>query len=95
MFNAVGIVGLGLIGGSLGLRIKHDNLAKMVIGYDNSGYNLNDALSLEIIDISANSLKSFNMCDFVIVSVPPKAVVETIIELTKILKEDTLSLIHI
>ncbi len=90
MFNTVGIIGLGLIGGSLGLAIKQHKLAKIIIGYDNNEKNLNDALNLELIDIGANSYKSFSMCDFIIVSTPPLETTQVILDLFGFLKEHTI-----
>ncbi|HHS48289.1 MAG TPA: prephenate dehydrogenase/arogenate dehydrogenase family protein [Desulfurella acetivorans] len=90
MFNAIGIIGLGLIGGSLGLAIKHNKLSKVVIGFDTNKENLNDALKLELIDIGANSYKSFSICDFVIVSVPPSQTAKVILDLFDVLRENTI-----
>lgn len=90
MFNAIGIVGLGLIGGSLSLAIKYHKLSKIVIGFDKNEENLNNALNLELVDIGANSYKSFSICDFVIVSVDPSQTVQVILDLFNVLKENTI-----
>jgi prephenate dehydrogenase len=90
MFNTIGIIGLGLIGGSFGLAIKHNKLAKVVIGFDTNEENLNDALKLELIDIGVNSYKSFSICDFVIVSVPPSQTAKVILDLFGVLRENTI-----
>ncbi|MGC8502135.1 prephenate dehydrogenase [Desulfurella sp.] len=90
MFNTIGIVGLGLIGGSLGLAIKHKKLSKILIGFDRNEENLNNALNLELVDISASSYKSFSICDFVIVSVPPSQTVQVILDLFNVLKKNTI-----
>lgn len=90
MFNTVGIIGLGLIGGSFGLAIKHNKLSKVIIGFDENEENLNDALKLELIDIGVSSYKSFSICDFVIVSVPPSQTAKVILGLFEVLKENTI-----
>ncbi|OSS41575.1 dehydrogenase [Desulfurella amilsii] len=90
MFNTIGIAGLGLIGGSFGLAIKHNKLSKVVIGFDTNEENLNDALKLELIDIGASSYKSFSICDFVIVSVPPSQTAKVVLGLFEVLKENTI-----
>ncbi len=90
MFNTIGVVGLGLIGGSLGLAIKHKKLSRIIIGFDNNQENLNDALNLELVDIGASSYKSFSICDFVIVCVAPSQTSEVLLELFKVLKENTI-----
>ncbi|MDO8519629.1 MAG: prephenate dehydrogenase/arogenate dehydrogenase family protein [Deltaproteobacteria bacterium] len=57
MFERVAIVGVGLIGGSLGLEIRKKKLAKQVIGYGRSRGNLNAALKIGAIDRAAANLE--------------------------------------
>lgn len=90
MFNTIGIIGLGLIGGSLGLKIKYEKLSNIVIGYDSDKSALNEALNLELIDIGVTSYKSFSICDLVIVSVPPAKTANIILELFKFVRENTI-----
>lgn len=56
MFNRVLIVGVGLIGGSLGLEIKRKKLAKKVIGVGRSKANLRLALRRRLIDEASTNL---------------------------------------
>jgi prephenate dehydrogenase len=50
LFKKITIIGVGLIGGSLGLKCKRDGLAGEVVGVGRGAENLKDALSLGAID---------------------------------------------
>lgn len=50
MFNRIAIIGLGLMGGSLGLAIKKKGLAKVVAGFARRAETRELALELEIVD---------------------------------------------
>ncbi len=69
MFNNTGIVGVGLIGSSLALEIKENNLSQLVTGFDANQKSLDIALQKGIID-SYTTLDKIGMCDFVIVATP-------------------------
>ncbi len=69
MFDVVGIVGVGLIGGSIAIDMKKKGLTKLVLGVDVSEPNIIDAMRLGIID-SAVSMDDLGGCDLVVVSVP-------------------------
>ena len=49
-FNKVLIVGVGLIGGSLGLALKKAKMADRILGVGRSKSNLDEALQLGAID---------------------------------------------
>ncbi len=70
----VGIIGLGLIGGSLGLNLRDMKLIERVLGYDASEENLRDALRLGLIDEAA-SFAQIKGCDMIFLAVPVEAVV--------------------
>lgn len=72
----LGIVGTGLIGGSLGLALK--GRAASVVGWDGDGEVLARAAARGAVDEAASSLESLvSGCDVVILAVPPRHVVET------------------
>ncbi len=73
MFNTVGIIGLGLIGGSFALEIKRLKLSENIIGFDEDQKSLDFALKNEIIDGYA-SLNEIGICDFVIVATPSDSI---------------------
>ncbi len=80
MFNRVGIVGVGLIGGSIALSLKKKNLAKHILGYDKNEANLNKALDLGIIDEKSN-LDGVSNADFVVVSTPVSVISNYVIDI--------------
>lgn len=55
-----GIIGLGLIGGSLGLALKESAMFKRIVGLDNNEIHLQQALSLGLIDEGVELEKSSN-----------------------------------
>ena len=46
----IGIIGLGLMGGSLGLALKEKRVAQMIIGDDSNPIHRRQALSLGLVD---------------------------------------------
>lgn len=82
MFNKVAIVGIGLIGGSLGLDIKKKKLANTVIGVSRHKENLLKAKRIGAIDIYSQELKIIKDADLLILAVP----VNTILSLTPRIK---------
>lgn len=55
LFNKIAVIGVGLIGGSLGMAIKNAELANQVIGIDINQDNLKQAEKLQAIDVSTTS----------------------------------------
>ena len=49
----IGIIGTGLIGGSIALKLKEKNFTDFVCGIDQNEENLNKALELKIVDEKA------------------------------------------
>lgn len=82
-FKKVAIIGVGLIGGSLGLAIKKRKLARSVIGIGRRRSSIRKALRCGAIDIGTKDLKGgVSDADLVIIATPvcsiPK-IVETIV----------------
>ncbi len=50
------IIGPGLIGSSLGLALKKNNMVKRIVGIDNSSSNLDNALKNGSIDLASNQI---------------------------------------
>ncbi len=86
MFDKVGIVGVGLIGGSIALSLKKKNLAKHIVGYDKSEVNLDKALELGVID-EKSSLSRISNADFVVVSTPVSAISDYVIDILSLNKK--------
>ncbi|PAF45672.1 prephenate dehydrogenase [Helicobacter sp. 11S02629-2] len=72
-----GIIGLGLMGGSLGLALKETKMFKSVVGYDESLLHGRQALTLGLVD-ELVSLKDLQECDIVYVAVPLESTLEVL-----------------
>ena len=66
----VGIVGLGLIGGSAALQLKATGFARRIIGNDNSSENIQKALSLGIIEEEFSMEEMIEEAFVIIVAIP-------------------------
>lgn len=64
-----GIIGLGLIGGSLGLALRETKMFKLIVGYDNNAIHEKQALSLGLIDESVD-MSEIAQCDVIFIAVP-------------------------
>ncbi|MCM8791892.1 MAG: prephenate dehydrogenase [Candidatus Omnitrophica bacterium] len=70
LVKKIGIVGIGLIGGSLGLAIKKYKLAKRVIGICRHRNTLQEALRRKAVDIATTDLNLLSDVDLVILATP-------------------------
>lgn len=70
-----GIIGLGLIGGSLGLALKETKMFKRIIGLDNNAIHLQQALSLGLIDEGVD-LETLKKSDVIFLATPVEAILE-------------------
>ncbi len=66
----VSIIGLGLIGGSMAISIRENDLAKRIIGVDSSNKNAEDALAIKLVDEITNIETAVPLADLVIIAVP-------------------------
>ncbi|MBS0445462.1 MAG: prephenate dehydrogenase/arogenate dehydrogenase family protein [Proteobacteria bacterium] len=74
MFNQLGVIGCGLMGGSFALAVKRAGLVKRVIGYSKSPSTTEKAKRLGIIDTAAESaLLAVSGSDIVLIAVPVSA----------------------
>lgn len=72
------IIGLGLIGGSMGLALKEKGLAKKVVGVDNNLVHQQKALELGLVDEVLEMKAAIAFADVVIIAIPVNAA-ETIL----------------
>jgi prephenate dehydrogenase len=80
LFNRVTIIGLGLIGGSLGMAIRRNRLARTVVGFSRKGATLRRAKARGAIDLGTTSIeRAVRDAELVILCSP----VDTIIPLAK------------
>ena len=74
MFNQLGVIGCGLMGGSFALALKRAGLVQRVVGYSKSPSTVERARRLGVIDIAADSaLLAVSGSDIVLISVPVAA----------------------
>lgn len=79
MFNQLGVIGCGLMGGSFALALKRAGLVKRVIGYSKSPSTTEKAKKLGVIDQAAESaLLAVSGSDIVLIAVPVSATEATL-----------------
>ncbi len=88
-FNKIAIVGVGLIGGSIGLAVKKRNLSNKIIGIGRNKISLKKALKIDAIDEITLDKSKVKDADLVILATPVGRIVPLIKELLPHLKEGT------
>jgi prephenate dehydrogenase len=79
MFNQLGVIGCGLMGGSFALALKRAGLVKRVVGYSKSPSTTEKAKKLGVIDVAAESaLLAVSGSDIVLIAVPVSATEATL-----------------
>jgi prephenate dehydrogenase len=74
MFEQLGLIGCGLMGGSFALALKKAGLVKRVVGYSKSPSTTERARNMGIIDVEAPSaLLAVSGADIVLIAVPVAA----------------------
>jgi prephenate dehydrogenase len=74
MFNQLGVIGCGLMGGSFALALKRAGLVKRVMGYSKSPSTTARAKEMGVIDVAAESaLLAVSGSDIVLIAVPVAA----------------------
>nr|WP_315464141.1 prephenate dehydrogenase/arogenate dehydrogenase family protein [uncultured Rhodoferax sp.] len=78
MFEQLGLIGCGLMGGSFALAMKRAGLVKRIVGYSKSPSTTERARQLGVIDIEAPSaLLAVSGADIVLIAVPVSATEST------------------
>jgi prephenate dehydrogenase len=79
MFEQLGLIGCGLMGGSFALALKRAGLVKRVVGYSKSPSTTEAAKKLGVIDVAAESaLLAVAGSDIVLIAVPVAATESTL-----------------
>jgi len=82
LFNRIAIVGVGLLGGSLGLAARKHNLCQEIVGVGRSAASLEEARRLEVIDRSTqNAAEAIAESDLVVLCTPVRHIVEVLPQL--------------
>lgn len=78
MFEQLGLIGCGLMGGSFALALKRARLVKRVVGYSKSPSTTERARQMGVIDVAAPSaLLAVSGADLVLIAVPVGASEQT------------------
>ncbi len=73
----IGIVGLGLMGGSLGLALKKFASKYHIVGYDHNKSHQKEALLLNLVDEISRDFNSIKRCDVIVLAIPVDAIIRT------------------
>lgn len=91
MFEQLGLIGCGLMGGSFALALKKAGLVKRVVGYSKSPSTTQRALSMGVIDVEAPSaLLAVSGADIVLLAVPVAATEATLKAIRHLVTKDML-----
>ncbi len=91
LFNKVCIVGVGLIGGSLGLAIKKKKIANFIVGVARRKTSAIGAVQAKAVDMATLDLKEgISGADLVILAGPIPAIISQIQRLSKYLNKNTI-----
>ena len=66
----VGVIGLGLVGGSAALKLKQQGLATKILGYDNNSDHAQEALALGIVDELCEVKELCELAELIILAIP-------------------------
>lgn len=69
----ISIIGVGLIGGSMALKLRQKNIASFIYGIDHNKQHISDALQLKIIDAEADLEQGVKDADLIILAIPVDA----------------------
>ena len=91
MFEQLGLIGCGLMGGSFALALKRAGLVKRVVGYSKSPSTTERARQMGVIDVEAPSaLLAVSGADIVLLAVPVSATEATFKAIRDLITRDTL-----
>jgi len=77
----VGIVGLGLMGGSLSLALKKHSKDYYFIGLDHNERHCSEALKLGLVDEICTSTEALKNCDIIFLSIPVDGIISVVQQL--------------
>lgn len=85
----IGIVGLGLMGGSLGLALQNTKLVSKILGFDHNLTHCEEALKLGLVN-EIVSFKEIKTCDVVFLAIPVGGIIRALQELQDISPKTTI-----
>ncbi|WP_408956521.1 prephenate dehydrogenase/arogenate dehydrogenase family protein [Natroniella sp. ANB-PHB2] len=90
MISKIAVVGVGLIGSSLGLAFQDLEQVEEVVGIDQNSSHLQQALEMGVINSTASLKEGVQGVDLVIVATPVGTIVDLIEEITLHVDQETL-----
>ena len=91
MFQQLGLIGCGLMGGSFALALKRAGLVKRIVGYSKSPSTTERARQMGVIDVEAPSaLLAVSGADIVLLAVPVAATEATLKAIRHLVTKDML-----
>ncbi|MFH1202169.1 MAG: prephenate dehydrogenase/arogenate dehydrogenase family protein [Candidatus Omnitrophota bacterium] len=91
LFNKVAIIGVGLIGGSLGLALRKKGLAKEVVGFFRRKKTLAAAKNKRLVTKATMSLKEAVLdADLIILATPVETIIKMIPRIKKLARNDAI-----
>lgn len=91
MFQQLGVIGCGLIGGSFALGLKRAGMVRRVVGYSKSPSTTERARRMGVIDVAAESaLLAVSGSDIVLIAVPVAATEATLKAIRHLVDPDVL-----
>ena len=85
----IGIIGLGLMGGSLGLALKHIKLVSKTCGFDHNLSHCEEALKLGLVD-EIVTFSEIKKCDMIFLAIPVEAIINVLQKLKDIPDDTTI-----
>jgi prephenate dehydrogenase len=85
----VGIVGLGLMGGSLGLALKNTKFVSKIVGFDHNLSHCEEALKLGLVE-EIVSFSEIKKCDVVFLAIPVEGIIKALKEMQDVSHETTI-----
>ncbi len=84
----IGIVGLGLIGGSLGLALQKTKIVSKIVGYDKNIDHAEEALKRKLVN-EIVSFEELKQCDMIFLAIPVEGIIQALQNLKDIPKNCT------
>lgn len=84
----ISIIGAGLIGGSMALKLREKGIADFIYGIDNNQQHISKALELKIIDAGTDLEYGVKNADFIIIAVPVDAARKLLPDVLDLISDD-------
>jgi len=86
----IGIIGLGLMGGSLGIALKACNPSCQIVGLDHNDLHCSQALELGLVDRITTNLGMILECDVIFLAIPVDGIIAALQTLKGVKPECTI-----